>query len=117
MVSPTYFGPDGRQLPSATAAVATAARKQLDIAQAARWLSALLDRDCEPHEGSRGFVVELSVRAPPGFRRSMWEEGPRARRRSWLSRVGGCRWVTYGISGAAAYGILTPRSRSRYGLP
>ena len=48
-----YLGPHGRQLPSATAAVAAAVRQQVDIAQAARWLSALLDHDYEPHESSR----------------------------------------------------------------
>ena len=53
VVSPTYFGPHGRQLPSATAAVATAVRQQGGIAQAARWLSSLLDRGCEPHRGSK----------------------------------------------------------------
>ena len=53
VVGATYHGRHGRRLPSATAAVAAAAHEQVDIAQAARWLSALLDRDCEPHEGSR----------------------------------------------------------------
>ena len=53
VVGATYHGPHGRRLPSATAAVAAAGHEQVDIAQAARWLSALLDRDCEPHEGSR----------------------------------------------------------------
>jgi len=53
VVGATYHGWHGRQLPSATAAVATAARQHVDIAQAARWLSALLDHDYEPHESSR----------------------------------------------------------------
>ena len=107
VVSPTYFGPHGRQLSSATAAVATAVRQQGGIVQAARWLSSLLDRGCEPQRGSKSLRL---LRGRALWAGAAWLQALIVATRSSCTstevaalrwRLQNCRWVKYGISGAA----------------